>query len=290
MDWRWRSWNANPRSSKSSNSIYHQIFNRGRHNNTANNNRSASHKKVLIQTADYNHHEYAIELLPWKYDWPARIKSFSKTQCCFPLVLCMFCLFHVFIFLKCWHLAENMLLFPKVPLILWIGYEQSTRCGRVHFEHSHRKWLVITVRPTTSVRESPRKNLPPRNTPDLFCRRFTRQNHRCAAWAVFFFFTNKILCSCSIFQNLFLVVDCTTSKCYSCVWKKQDVVSALRPAFFILYLEPFISRLNVILCHDLTLSVSEPENAAAQTGAGTSFGANGDPLTWAAPPLLVFAP
>ena len=65
---------------------------------------------------------------------------------------------------------------PKVPLILWIGYKQSTRCGRVHFEHSHRKWLVITVRPTTSVRESPRKNLPPRNTPDLFCRRFTRQN------------------------------------------------------------------------------------------------------------------
>ena len=52
----------------------------------------------------------------------------------------------------------------------------STRCGRVHFEHSHRKWLVITVRPTTSVRESPQKNLPPRNTPDSFCRCFTRQN------------------------------------------------------------------------------------------------------------------
>ena len=52
----------------------------------------------------------------------------------------------------------------------------STRCGRVHFEHSHRKWLVITVRPATSVRKSPRKNLPPRNTPDSFCRRFTRQN------------------------------------------------------------------------------------------------------------------
>ena len=69
-----------------------------------------------------------------------------------------------------------MLLFPKVPLILWIGYKSSTRCGRVHFEHSHRKRLVITVRPTTSVRESPQKNLPPRNTPDLFCRRFTRQN------------------------------------------------------------------------------------------------------------------
>ena len=55
-------------------------------------------------------------------------------------------------------------------------------------------------------------------------------------------------------------------------------MSALRPAFFILYLESFISRLNVILCHDLTFSVSEPDNAAAQTGAGTAFGANGAPL------------
>ena len=40
----------------------------------------------------------------------------------------------------------------------------------------YKMWSVITVRPTTSVRESPRKNLPPRNTPDSFCRRFTRQN------------------------------------------------------------------------------------------------------------------
>ncbi len=59
-------------------------------------------------------------------------------------------------------------------------------------------------------------------------------------------------------------------------------MSALHPAFFILNLEPFISRLNVIPCHDLTLSVSEPENAAAQTGAGTSFGANDDQHTRAA--------
>ena len=51
-------------------------------------------------------------------------------------------------------------------------------------------------------------------------------------------------------------------------------MSALRPAFFIPNLESFISRLNVILSHDLTLSVSEPDNAAAQTGAGTAFGAN----------------
>ena len=59
-------------------------------------------------------------------------------------------------------------------------------------------------------------------------------------------------------------------------------MSALRPAFFILYLESCISRLNVIPCHDLTPSVSEPDNAAAQTGAGTSFGANGDQHTRAA--------
>ena len=59
-------------------------------------------------------------------------------------------------------------------------------------------------------------------------------------------------------------------------------MSALHPTFFILYLESFISRLNVIPCDDLTLSVSEPDNAAAQTGAGTSFGANGDQHTRAA--------
>ena len=41
-------------------------------------------------------------------------------------------------------------------------------------------------------------------------------------------------------------------------------MSALRPAFFIQYLESCISRLNVIPCHDLTLSVGEPDNAAAK--------------------------
>ena len=56
-------------------------------------------------------------------------------------------------------------------------------------------------------------------------------------------------------------------------------MSALCPAFFILYLESLISRLNVILRHDLTLSVSESDNVAAQTGAGTAFGVNGDPIT-----------
>ena len=40
----------------------------------------------------------------------------------------------------------------------------------------------------------------------------------------------------------------------------------LRPAFFILYLESYISRLNEILRHDLALCVSEPDNAAAKQG------------------------
>ena len=157
------------------------------------------------------------------------------------------------------------------------------------FQILQTKVVVLTVITTTFSGRLPRKNLPPRNTPDSFCRRFTRQNYRCAAWAVFFFFTNKILCSCTNFQNSLSVVDCTTSKCYSCAWKKQAVVSALCPAFFILNLESFISRLNVIPCHDLTLSVSEPDNAAAQTGAGTSFGANGDSHTWAETFYLFFA-
>ena len=99
------------------------------------------------------------------------------------------------------------------------------------------KWLVITVRPTTSVRKNPRKKLPPRNTPDSFCRRFTRQNHRCAAWAVFFFFG----------ENCTLKISWADRTWY---------------------------RLFV--------------NAAAQTGAGTAFGSNGDPITWAESPLLIF--
>ena len=37
-------------------------------------------------------------------------------------------------------------------------------------------------------------------------------------------------------------------------------------SFWELYLESFISRLNVILRHDLTLSVGEPNNAAAKQG------------------------
>ena len=43
-------------------------------------------------------------------------------------------------------------------------------------------------------------------------------------------------------------------------------MSALRPAFFILNLESYISRLNEILRHDHTLSVGEPDNAAAKQG------------------------
>ena len=100
------------------------------------------------------------------------------------------------------------------------------------------KWLVITVRPTTSVRKNPRKKLPPRNTPDSFCRRFTRQNHRCAAWAVFFFSGE----------------DCTLK-----------ISWAVRTWY----------RLS--------------SQRRCKTGAGTSFGANGDPITWAEPSYLFFA-
>ena len=55
-------------------------------------------------------------------------------------------------------------------------------------------------------------------------------------------------------------------------------MSALRSAFFILYLESFISRLNEILRHDLTLSVGEPENAAAKQGQELRSGQTATPL------------
>ena len=63
-----------------------------------------------------------------------------------------------------------------------------TKCGRVHFEHSHRKWLVITVRPTTSVRKSPRRIYRPATHPIHFAADSPDKIHRCAAWAVFFFY------------------------------------------------------------------------------------------------------
>ena len=55
-------------------------------------------------------------------------------------------------------------------------------------------------------------------------------------------------------------------------------MSALRPAFFIPNLESFISRLNVISCHDLTLSVGEPDNAAAKQGQELRSGQTVTPL------------
>ena len=55
-------------------------------------------------------------------------------------------------------------------------------------------------------------------------------------------------------------------------------MSALRPAFFILNLEFFINRLNEILRHDLTLSVGEPDNAAAKQGQELRSGQTAPPL------------
>ena len=53
---------------------------------------------------------------------------------------------------------------------------------------------------------------------------------------------------------------------------------ALCPAFFILYLESYISRLNEILRHDLTLCVGEPDNAAAKQGQELRSGQTVTPL------------
>ena len=55
-------------------------------------------------------------------------------------------------------------------------------------------------------------------------------------------------------------------------------MSTLRPAFFIPNLESFISRLNEILRHDLTLSVGEPDNAAAKQGQELRSGQTATPL------------
>ena len=65
---------------------------------------------------------------------------------------------------------------------------------------------------------------------------------------------------------------------------------ALRPAFFILYLESYISRLNEILRHDLTLSVSEPDNAAAKQGQELRSGQTVTPLHEQHHLYLFFAP
>ena len=49
----------------------------------------------------------------------------------------------------------------------------------------------------------------------------------------------------------------------------DKIIAALRGRYFSfgeLYLESYISRLNEILRHDLTLSVGEPDNAAAKQG------------------------
>ena len=102
----------------------------------------------------------------------------------------------------------------------------ADKSGGSHRDNHHFQWTIAQKERTA------------RNTPDSFCRRFTRQNHRCAAWAVFFFYGKRTL---------------------KISWADRTWY-----------------RLFV--------------NAAAQTGVGTSFGANGDPHTWAAQPLLIFAP
>ena len=57
-----------------------------------------------------------------------------------------------------------------------------------------------------------------------------------------------------------------------------------------LYLESFISRLNVIPCHDLTLSVSELDNAAAKQRQELRSGQTVIPLHEQHNLYLFFAP
>ena len=55
------------------------------------------------------------------------------------------------------------------------------------------KWLVITVRPTTSVRKSPRRIYRPATHPIHFAADSPDKIHRYAAWAVFFFYGKRTL-------------------------------------------------------------------------------------------------
>ena len=57
-----------------------------------------------------------------------------------------------------------------------------------------------------------------------------------------------------------------------------------------LYLESYISRLNEILRHDLTLSVGEPDNAAAKQGQELRSGQTAINIHEQRNSLLIFVP
>jgi len=57
----------------------------------------------------------------------------------------------------------------------------ADKSGGSHRDNHHFQWTIAQKERTA------------RNTPDSFCRRFTRQNHRYAAWAVFFFYGKRTL-------------------------------------------------------------------------------------------------
>ena len=76
-----------------------------------------------------------------------------------------------------WRILHTVVFFLWIPLLLWIGYKPSTRCGRVHFEH------CLTV-------DYPWKIYRPATHPINFAADSPDKIHRCAAWAVFFFMGN----------------------------------------------------------------------------------------------------
>ena len=71
-----------------------------------------------------------------------------------------------------------------------------------------------------------------------------------------------------LYKSLKFVFGCLRYNCKALFLCLKEAGCSVRTAsaFFILYLESYISRLNEILRHDLTLSVGEPDNAAAKQG------------------------
>ena len=72
----------------------------------------------------------------------------------------------------------------------------------------------------------------------------------------------------------------------------DKIIAALRGRYFSFletHLENFMSRLNVISCHDLTLSVGEPDNAAAKQGQELRSEQTVTPLHEQNPLYLFFA-
>ena len=160
----------------------------------------------------------------------------------------------IFVQLKFFHdvkciifIIEVLLLSPFINNFFGIILTYSTNHD-ILYHKSHwtcrlianllQKWLVITVRPTTSVRKNPRRIYRSATHPIHFAVCFTRQNPSPVLRGRYFSFLE----SCTL----------TTA------WAVRTWYRLFR-------------------------------QRRCKTGVGTSFGANGDPITWAEPLYLFFA-